>query len=123
MAENENGLPCVELDMGGGIKRPAMTVHQTEVACDTARMAFELISRWGMVAATPAGEDSAGRQRLRLQTPSELVDRAFVVADLAFHEARRRGLMVRTPVAELMRAREQEAAELARIRAEIKERR
>jgi hypothetical protein len=45
-----------------------------------ADFAESLIARWGMVAAIPDGEDSQGRSRLRLQTPQELIDRAFEVA-------------------------------------------
>lgn len=39
-------------------------------------IAVELVSKWGMVAGTPDGEDSTGRQKLRLLTPEELVERA-----------------------------------------------
>jgi hypothetical protein len=41
------------------------------------RVAVEMATRWGMVAAVPDGEDSAKRQKLRLMTPQELVDRAI----------------------------------------------
>jgi hypothetical protein len=49
-----------------------------------ARMAIVLIEKWGMVAAVPDGEDSAGRARLRLMLPSEIVGRACETADLAY---------------------------------------
>jgi hypothetical protein len=48
--------------------------------------AREFISRWGMVAAVPDGEDSSGRAKVRLSTPEELVVRAFETAEL-FHKA------------------------------------
>ena len=51
-------------------------------------LAMSLIERWGMVAGQPDGEDSAGRSKLRLSTPEELVDRAFIVARMAFSRAR-----------------------------------
>ena len=49
-----------------------------------ARMAAALLEKWGMVACLPDGEDSAGRQKLRLMTPHELVERATDVAEIAF---------------------------------------
>lgn len=54
------------------------------------RIATDLVTRWGMVAAMPDGEDSAGRLKLRLMTPDELVARAMETADRlvkAMHEA------------------------------------
>lgn len=44
----------------------------------------ELISRWGLVAGAPDGEDSAGRQKLRLLSPEELVARAVETVKLTF---------------------------------------
>ena len=51
-----------------------------------ARIVIEMVSRWGMVAGTPDGEDSKGRSKLRLATEQELVDRAFKIADAMFNE-------------------------------------
>ena len=56
-------------------------------------MAYKLIERWGMVAAIPDGEDSAGRSRLRLLTPEEMVDRAFKATELFWNEAHKRGMV------------------------------
>src|SRR5215207_3668850 len=44
-----------------------------------ARMAVALIEKWGMVAAIPDGEDSSGRQKLRMMKPKEMVERAVDV--------------------------------------------
>jgi len=74
-----------------------VTVYDREEFEREARMAVILIERWGMIAATPDGEDSAGRQRLRLQTPDELVDRAFTVAALTFKKARDKGFVHLSP--------------------------
>ena len=68
--------------------KSTVIVHDTEMIEAEARLAFSLLERWGMVAACPDGEDSAGRAKLRLSEPSELVDRAFEVANLAFNRAR-----------------------------------
>jgi len=71
----------------------SVTLHETEIAEQEAKLAFSLLERWGMVAASPDGEDSAGRQKLRLSTPEELVGRAFTVAKIAVDHARDNGLM------------------------------
>ncbi|KKL25562.1 hypothetical protein LCGC14_2404040 [marine sediment metagenome] len=68
-------------------------VWEREYLEQEARFVLELLVRWGMVAAEPDGEDSAGRQKLRLQTPEELTTRAFAVADLAMKKARKDGLV------------------------------
>ena len=56
-----------------------------------------LIERWGMVCGEADGEDGALRQKFRLQTPEELVDRAFDVAKLFMERARLEGLIHTTP--------------------------
>jgi hypothetical protein len=68
-------------------------IHETEILEAEARLAFSLLERWGMVAACPDGEDSAGRSKLRLSETNELIDRAFDVARLAFDRARNTGLI------------------------------
>src|SRR5690349_12323012 len=75
----------------------AIQIHETEQLEREAQMAFVLIERWGMVAGIEDGEDSAGRARVRLSTPSELVARAFAVARLAMDRARQNGLVHTTP--------------------------
>lgn len=70
-----------------------LILHETEVPEAETRLAFSLLERWGMVSATPDGEDSAGRSKLRLSTPTELIDRAFSVANLAYSHARKNNLI------------------------------
>ncbi|HHJ80712.1 MAG TPA: hypothetical protein ENJ65_03670 [Candidatus Tenderia electrophaga] len=79
------------------VDRNALDIHDTELLNKQAAFMLQFIERWGMVAATEHGEDSAGRSKLRLLTPAELVDRAAVTAELAFAEMRRRGLIVDLP--------------------------
>lgn len=55
-----------------------------------ARFAAVLIERWGMVAAIEDGEDSAGRQKLRLALPQELAIRAVDTAVALTAELERR---------------------------------
>jgi hypothetical protein len=62
-----------------------------------AKFAFDFAVRWGMVAAMPDGEDSAGRQQLRLATTDELVSRSVECAEKLFDEFRRREWIHQTP--------------------------
>jgi hypothetical protein len=50
-----------------------------------------------MVGGTLGGEDSTGRAFLRLQTPEEMVSRAFSVADLFIDEAMKRNELRERP--------------------------
>ena len=75
----------------------AVKVFGTEYMSQEAQMAITLLEKWGMVAAVPEGEDSAGRTTLRLMDPGEIVSRAFDIARLAMREARSRGLVLTVP--------------------------
>jgi hypothetical protein len=65
-------------------------VHSNLCHTIKSEMAYNLIKYWATVAATPDGEDSSGRQKLRLQTPEELVAKSFDVTEKFFAEATRR---------------------------------
>lgn len=69
----------------------------TEMPDQEATYAFALLERWGVVAAKPDGEDSAGRQQLGVLSVEETVVRAFDVSREAFRLARERGLMLKVP--------------------------
>ena len=75
----------------------ALIVEQSEAVGVEAAYAMRLIEQHAMVAGETDGEDSQGRQKLRVQTPEELVARSFAIAELAFTEARRRGWMIAIP--------------------------
>lgn len=62
-----------------------------------AQAVIALLEQWGMVAATPDGEDSTGRARLRLSTPEEMVDRAIETVRLAFLKMDELDWFVRVP--------------------------
>ena len=62
-----------------------------------AQLAINIIDRWALVAAYPDGEDSAGRQKLRLPTPEELVSRATAIAVEAYAVFGRCGLLIDLP--------------------------
>lgn len=56
-----------------------------------AQAVLVFLERWGMVQGMDGGEDSAGRQRMKLMPPEEVVDRAVAVAELAFARLREKG--------------------------------
>jgi hypothetical protein len=60
----------------------------------TAKIAIEMAQRWGMVAAIPDGEDTAGRQKLRLMTPAELAQRAVATTLALVIELTAKGMMI-----------------------------
>ena len=64
-----------------------------------ARFAVEFIERWGAIAAIPDGEDSSGRQKLRMMTPQELVTRATQTAEYLFAVLNANGWTVEVPEA------------------------
>lgn len=62
-----------------------------------AKIAVEFVTKWGMVAAIPDGEDSMGRQKLRLGTTDEMVSRATDCAAFLVSELRRLKWLHLTP--------------------------
>lgn len=75
-----------------------------------AEIALGLIRHFGAIAAKFEGEDSAGRNKMILLSPSDLVERCFSISEIFIAEAERRGY-VRTPSV----TDEQRAAMKARI--------
>ncbi|MGH8865767.1 MAG: hypothetical protein ACREVZ_14180 [Burkholderiales bacterium] len=47
-----------------------------------ARIALEMISRWGLVATEPNGEDEAGRSMWALMREEDVVTRAITIAEI-----------------------------------------
>lgn len=82
---------------GGLLRKPYIAVTQTEVLNLKARLSATLIEKWGMVAGIPDGEDSAGRSKLRLLTPQEVVDRATETADIVVDAFRTLGWVAASP--------------------------
>ena len=74
-----------------------MTADKKERIYAEAAFAMHLIERWGMIAATPDGEDSAGRAKLRPLSATEVVDRACDVSSTAFMAFRLRGWLETDP--------------------------
>jgi hypothetical protein len=80
-------------------------IHDTEAPIFEARLATQLIERWGLVVGTDGGEDSSGRAKLRHSTPQEVVDRACDTAALAVEQFRARGWFVQLPTLDEIAAR------------------
>ena len=70
------------------------TVFFHEIESIEATFISDLILKWGMVAAIEDGEDSSGRSKIRLQTPQELVDRAFETAKIVFERFKKEDLLI-----------------------------
>ncbi len=69
-----------------------VVISEAEVPEAEARIAQEFMIKWGCVAAEPDGEDSAGRQQLKVMTEERLVERSFKAAKLFMEHARKNNL-------------------------------
>ncbi len=65
-----------------------VVVYHTLALNLQAKLAMAMVERWGSVAGVPDGVDAAGRQKLKLQTPEELVTRACKTARLCIEAFR-----------------------------------
>lgn len=75
-----------------------VTVYETQVMNLKARMASDILIRGlALIAADADGEDSAGRQKLRMLNPSELAGRACDLADCMFTQFNHRQWLVDLP--------------------------
>lgn len=73
-------------------------VHRKYEPHTIARFAMDVADRWGMIATIPDGEDSAGRQQMRLATPEELAARACEAAQALWNEFSSRGWFFEAPL-------------------------
>lgn len=89
--------PEVRIKMEEYGERPVIQCNPLEHFTEEAKLAFSFIEKWGMVSSEEDGEDSAGRQKLRLATPEAVVTRAFEISRLAMHAARERQLTYSHP--------------------------
>ena len=79
-------------------------VHDTEFPNLEARLATDLITKWGMVVCGDGGEDSAGRAKIQELTPPQVVERACEIASLTAAAFRDRGWLVKGPdISEILR--------------------
>lgn len=64
---------------------------------EEASIAYTLAEKFGVIAATGDGEDSAGRQKIALMPPAEVVKRACDIAALLVQEIESRGWYFEIP--------------------------
>lgn len=81
----------------GGFKDGEISIFHKKVPNARATLAIELLSRWGIISVIQDGEDSAGRQKVTIMPPIDVVDRACEIADLAISEMDKRGGFLDVP--------------------------
>ena len=77
--------------------RKDLMVHETETLSLEAQFVCDMIRQLGIVACKSGGEDTSGRQKLALLTPTEVVDRALAISQYAFEKFRENGLVTNLP--------------------------
>jgi hypothetical protein len=85
-------------------------IHKVYEPYTIAKVAIEMVEKWGPVAAVPDGEDSAGRQKLRMQTAAELAVRACETAAALWKEFEHRGWFFEMPLPIPRKEKESESA-------------
>lgn len=74
------------------LHKPIETGLECGWACDLRfQIAAELLRQASIIGAIPDGEDSSGRQKLRLQTPDEIATRAIEIAAALVEKAEQCG--------------------------------
>lgn len=81
-------------EFGGGTH---LIIHEQKVLDSQARIAVDLVKHLAIATAMPDGEDSAGRQRLRLMDPELVASRACDIASLLWKEFTDRQWLVDSP--------------------------
>lgn len=79
-----------------------------------ATLAMLLADHFSIVAAVPDGEDSSGRQKCRLMTPTECTERACAIADELYNAFDQRGWLLTLPNHEEVLRRRQELKDARR---------
>jgi len=72
-------------------------LHKTCEPYAIAKVAMDMAARWATIAAVPDGEDSSGKQKLRMQTPDELAQHACDVAAALWKQFEDRGWFFENP--------------------------
>lgn len=74
-----------------------VVLYRKTALCTAADLALRMIERWGVVACESDGEDSAGRQKLRMISEEDVVQRACRIAELSMAEFSKRGWVLNLP--------------------------
>lgn len=103
MTEQKIGLKKVDFEFSTFVpmtnyeNKISGAMHLKYAPNDKIKFAEDMIQRWGMVAGIPYGEDSTGRQKLRMLEPDELVKRACDTAEKAYEAFKERGWLQEMP--------------------------
>ena len=68
-----------------------VVIYKTKAFDITGELAYRLIEKHAVISGEPDGEDSAGRQKGKLMSPSDVVIRSFELAELFVKAAQERG--------------------------------
>lgn len=90
-----------------GLREPSLIKYQRhylEAPTEEARFAMTIMERWAMVSSQEDGEDSAGRQKLKLLSEEDIVKRACNISSMAFDAFRRLDWLTPVPTLEELEA-------------------
>lgn len=105
------GAGMTPSEYGSGVKNhDGAVVLRTKEVQTVGRIAIAMAERWGVVAALPDGEDSAGRQKLRCMTADELATVACDTAHALWKQFNERGWLLDIPLPTKRKTKEQEEA-------------
>ena len=89
--------------------RGEVVIHNLDTPDSRGMLAMKILDHFSLISAKESGEDSAGRQKLKLMAPSEVAARACDLADAFFGEIERRGWLLKMPSYEDIQAAAREA--------------
>lgn len=96
-SNDKNEMYAAPTIMGSPRLPLSIVSHPTSMPDQRAFFAMQCIERWGLVAGTPDGEDTAGRSKLRKMSAAEVVQDACEVARIAYEEFSKRGWLIAVP--------------------------
>jgi len=79
------------------VDKATLGLHSTEIPTMRAHFAMKLMEHLAISAAEADGEDTAGRQKLRLLTPVEVATRACNIAAAAYQQFEDRDWLLTAP--------------------------
>lgn len=87
ISESSDFIEYAKVDYG----IPSALLLRKHIPSPQAEFAMELLRHNGILAGLEDGEDTSGRAKYRQELPSELVARAFEIAELTFDAMAERG--------------------------------
>lgn len=78
-------------------KEPTLVWIDTEMLTPQAKLAQEMVVRWGMVASVDNGEDSAGRHQYHLMPVEAVVSRAIAMTKELYKALHENNMIIEVP--------------------------